>query len=100
MPEGRKSIKFGVFYEHQLPRPWTANSEYELFQNSLTQVELADRLGYDYIWEVEGWKRDLLAGRIALDGLETDRYDLYAHQNEDIVRLMPEQIKQRMAEKE
>ncbi|OYV41526.1 MAG: LuxA [Rhodospirillales bacterium 20-64-7] len=46
-------MKFGVFYEHQLPRPWTQNSEYELFQNSLAQVELADRLGYDYIWEVE-----------------------------------------------
>src|SRR6202789_1844061 len=46
-------MKFGVFYEHQLPRPWTATSEYELFQNSLTQVELADRLGYDYMWEVE-----------------------------------------------
>ena len=27
-------------------------------------------------------------------------YDLYAHQNEDIVRLTPEQLKQRMAEKE
>jgi alkanesulfonate monooxygenase SsuD/methylene tetrahydromethanopterin reductase-like flavin-dependent oxidoreductase (luciferase family) len=46
-------MKFGVFYEHQLPRPWTANSEYELLQNSLAQVELADRLGYDYMWEVE-----------------------------------------------
>src|SRR5258708_4850797 len=46
-------MKFGVFYEHQLPRPWTANSEYELFQNSLAQVELADKLGYDYMWEVE-----------------------------------------------
>src|SRR6201746_158929 len=46
-------MKFGVFYEHQLPRPWTANSEYELFQNSLLQVELADKLGYDYMWEVE-----------------------------------------------
>ena len=46
-------MKFGVFYEHQLPRPWTANSEYELFQNSLAQVELADQLGYDYMWEVE-----------------------------------------------
>src|SRR6201995_3790904 len=46
-------MKFGVFYEHQLPRPWTPNSEYELFQNSLAQVELADRLGYDYMWEVE-----------------------------------------------
>src|SRR5580692_7870562 len=47
------AMKFGVFYEHQLPRPWNANSEYELFQNSLTQVELADRLGFDYMWEVE-----------------------------------------------
>jgi alkanesulfonate monooxygenase SsuD/methylene tetrahydromethanopterin reductase-like flavin-dependent oxidoreductase (luciferase family) len=46
-------MKFGVFYEHQLPRPWTAASEYELLQNSLAQVELADRLGYDYMWEVE-----------------------------------------------
>jgi alkanesulfonate monooxygenase SsuD/methylene tetrahydromethanopterin reductase-like flavin-dependent oxidoreductase (luciferase family) len=46
-------MKFGVFYEHQLPRPWNANSEYELFQNSLAQVELADRLGFDYMWEVE-----------------------------------------------
>ncbi len=46
-------MQFGLFYEHQLPRPWTERSEYELFQNSLTQVELADRLGYDYAWEVE-----------------------------------------------
>jgi len=46
-------MKFGVFYEHQLPRPWTDRSEYELMQNSLAQVELADRLGYDYMWEVE-----------------------------------------------
>ena len=46
-------MKFGVFYEHQLPRPWTENSEYQLMQDSLTQIELADRLGYDYAWEVE-----------------------------------------------
>ena len=46
-------MKFGVFYEFQLPRPWSRNSEYELLQNGLTQIELADRLGYDYAWEVE-----------------------------------------------
>ena len=46
-------MKFGIFYEHQLPRPWTETGEFELLQNSLTQVELADRLGYDYAWEVE-----------------------------------------------
>ena len=46
-------MKFGVFYEHQLPRPWTTASEYDLFQDSLEQVELADRLNYDNVWVVE-----------------------------------------------
>jgi alkanesulfonate monooxygenase SsuD/methylene tetrahydromethanopterin reductase-like flavin-dependent oxidoreductase (luciferase family) len=46
-------MKFGIFYEHQLPRPWKEDSEYNLIQNSLTQIELADKLGYDYAWEVE-----------------------------------------------
>jgi luciferase family oxidoreductase group 1 len=46
-------VKFGVFYELQLPRPWDADSEYKLVQNALEQVELADKLGYDYAWEVE-----------------------------------------------
>jgi alkanesulfonate monooxygenase SsuD/methylene tetrahydromethanopterin reductase-like flavin-dependent oxidoreductase (luciferase family) len=46
-------MKFGIFYEHQLPRPWTEGSEFRLFQEALDQVELADRLGIDYAWEVE-----------------------------------------------
>lgn len=46
-------MKFGIFYEHQLPRPWSARSEYTLLQESLAQIELADQLGYDYAWEVE-----------------------------------------------
>ncbi|MGE0383086.1 MAG: LLM class flavin-dependent oxidoreductase [Gammaproteobacteria bacterium] len=46
-------MKFGVFYEMQLPRPWTADGEYRLFNDALDQLELADRLGYDYAWEVE-----------------------------------------------
>jgi len=29
------------------------DDERQLYQNALTQVELADRLGYDYAWEVE-----------------------------------------------
>src|SRR5258706_1853084 len=47
------SMRFGVFYEHQLPRPWEDGSEQRLFQDALAQVELADRLGIDYAWEVE-----------------------------------------------
>ena len=46
-------MKFGLFYEHPLPRPWAEDSEYELIQNALEQCELADRLGLDYVWEVE-----------------------------------------------
>jgi hypothetical protein len=50
--------------------------------------------------EHEAWKADVLAGRIELEDLSTEPYDLYAHQNEDIVRLTPEELKRRMAEKE
>ena len=46
-------MKFGIFYEHQLPRPWTEESEHTLLKNSLEQIELADKLGYHYAWEVE-----------------------------------------------
>jgi alkanesulfonate monooxygenase SsuD/methylene tetrahydromethanopterin reductase-like flavin-dependent oxidoreductase (luciferase family) len=46
-------MKFGIFYEMQLPRPWSRDAEWQLYQDALTQVELADRLGYDYAWEVE-----------------------------------------------
>src|SRR5499426_3323863 len=46
-------MQFGIFYEHQLPRPWTDSAEQQLFQEALEQVELADRLGIDYAWEVE-----------------------------------------------
>ena len=46
-------MKFGLFYEHQLPRPWQEDSEYELMQQALEQCELADSLGIEYVWEVE-----------------------------------------------
>jgi alkanesulfonate monooxygenase SsuD/methylene tetrahydromethanopterin reductase-like flavin-dependent oxidoreductase (luciferase family) len=46
-------MQFGIFYEHQLPRPWDGGRELRLFQDALEQVELADRLGIDFAWEVE-----------------------------------------------
>ncbi len=46
-------MKFGIFYEHQLPRPWGEDAELNLFQEALDQVELADRIGIDFAWEVE-----------------------------------------------
>ena len=38
-------MKFGIFYEHQLPRPWDDGDEHRLLKDALDQVELADRLG-------------------------------------------------------
>ena len=46
-------MRFGIFYEHQLPRPWGPDDEHKLLKDALEQVELADRLGFDYVWEVE-----------------------------------------------
>jgi len=43
-------MRFGIFYEHQLPRPWEDGAELRLFQEALDQVELADRVGIDYAW--------------------------------------------------
>jgi alkanesulfonate monooxygenase SsuD/methylene tetrahydromethanopterin reductase-like flavin-dependent oxidoreductase (luciferase family) len=46
-------MRFGIFYEHQLPRPWGADAEHRLIQDALEQVALADRVGIDCVWEVE-----------------------------------------------
>jgi alkanesulfonate monooxygenase SsuD/methylene tetrahydromethanopterin reductase-like flavin-dependent oxidoreductase (luciferase family) len=46
-------MKFGVFYELQLPKPWGRDDEHRLVQTALEQVELADRLGVDHAWAVE-----------------------------------------------
>ena len=46
-------MKFGIFYELQLPRPWNDGDEHRLYLNALEQLELADRLGYDHAWQVE-----------------------------------------------
>src|SRR3989449_6179923 len=47
-------MRFGLFYEHQNPRPWEdERSEHRLLKDALDQIELADRVGFDYVWEVE-----------------------------------------------
>src|SRR5436189_580639 len=46
-------MEFGIFYAHQLRRPWTEDAEERLIRDALEQVELADRLGVGYAWEVE-----------------------------------------------
>jgi len=46
-------MKFGLLYEMETPRPWHALSEYNVYWEALAQIELADRVGFDHVWEVE-----------------------------------------------
>ena len=46
-------MRFGIFYEHQIPRPWGVDGERRLLQDALEQIEIADHVGIDYVWEVE-----------------------------------------------
>ena len=46
-------MKFGLFFEHQVPRPWAEGDEQRVFAEALEQIELADRLGFDCAWLVE-----------------------------------------------
>lgn len=51
-------MKFGLIYEMQLPRPldsdqWHADDEHRIVHETLEQIALADRLGFDYAFAVE-----------------------------------------------
>lgn len=51
-------MKFGIFYELQLPKPydedtWDPDAEHRIYREGLEQVELADKLGIDYVFIVE-----------------------------------------------
>lgn len=46
-------MKFGLFYELSVPRPWTQEAERSVYNNALEQVKLADTLGFDQVWAVE-----------------------------------------------
>ena len=46
-------MKFGMFFELQLPRPWQPDDELRLYQNALEWVEIADRIGFDVAWAQE-----------------------------------------------
>ncbi len=47
-------MKIDMMYELEMPKPWTgAHPEYDLFWNSMAEIELADRVGFDTVWMVE-----------------------------------------------
>jgi alkanesulfonate monooxygenase SsuD/methylene tetrahydromethanopterin reductase-like flavin-dependent oxidoreductase (luciferase family) len=46
-------MKFGLFFEIQVPKPWDAESERRAFHEAIAQAELADELGYEVVWAAE-----------------------------------------------
>jgi len=46
-------MKFGLFYQLQVPRPWDARSEYNVFRQAIDQVALAEQEGFEYTWMAE-----------------------------------------------
>jgi alkanesulfonate monooxygenase SsuD/methylene tetrahydromethanopterin reductase-like flavin-dependent oxidoreductase (luciferase family) len=46
-------MRFGMFFELQLPRPWGPDSERELVSNALEWAELGEAAGIEYAWAQE-----------------------------------------------
>lgn len=46
-------MKIGIFFEHQVPRPWDDGDEARVFREALEQIELADHIGIHCAWLVE-----------------------------------------------
>ena len=46
-------MKFGAFYEHQVPKPWVDGDERRVFSEAMEQAELLDRIGVSTFWLVE-----------------------------------------------
>jgi alkanesulfonate monooxygenase SsuD/methylene tetrahydromethanopterin reductase-like flavin-dependent oxidoreductase (luciferase family) len=54
----RQRMKFGIQYQLNVVRPldsddWAPDDEHKRFQEALEQIEFADKLGFDYIFETE-----------------------------------------------
>jgi alkanesulfonate monooxygenase SsuD/methylene tetrahydromethanopterin reductase-like flavin-dependent oxidoreductase (luciferase family) len=51
-------MKFGISYQLNVVRPlegeqWDAEDQHRVYQEALEQIEFADKLGFDYVWETE-----------------------------------------------
>ena len=46
-------MKFALFYEIPVPKPWKKDDEYNAYQGVIEEAVLADKLGFDAFWTVE-----------------------------------------------
>ena len=43
-------MKFGLFYQIQVPKPWTEDSESKRIWEALEQITYAEEMGYESVW--------------------------------------------------
>ena len=46
-------MKFGMFFELQMPKPWSYNAESRIFWEAIDQVTFAEEMGFEHTWLVE-----------------------------------------------
>ena len=46
-------MRFGMFYELQMPKPWTEKAEYNTLWQAVEQVTYAEEMGFEHVWLVE-----------------------------------------------
>ena len=46
-------MKFAMFYEIPVARPWNDDSEYLAYQNTIEQAVPGDQMGFHSFWTVE-----------------------------------------------
>src|ERR687894_22406 len=46
-------MQLGLFYQIQVPKPWTAESESQRFWEMIEQVTYAEEIGMESVWFVE-----------------------------------------------
>jgi alkanesulfonate monooxygenase SsuD/methylene tetrahydromethanopterin reductase-like flavin-dependent oxidoreductase (luciferase family) len=47
------AVKFALFYEIPVARPWAPDSEHRAYEDTLEQAILGDQVGFDAFWTVE-----------------------------------------------
>ena len=52
-PRSSRAMKFGIFFELSVPRPFSPEREREVIVNALEQARVADALGFECAWVVE-----------------------------------------------
>ena len=43
-------MKFGLFYQIQVPKPWSEEAEARRFWEALDQIAFAEEMGFDSVW--------------------------------------------------